>query len=180
MRKVSLVLASLIVCMCLASPAEAKKFVVTMKDHQRGALDLEATTVKEAWVEMKEVWENELPEAMFPKGKPDFSKVIEDIVPVYAVEIRGTFYEIVELLEKGKEFDITTGKKVKFWKYQCLNLQTPLKINEEEYKANKDILKQVPDHRPFCTKHPIICTTWFYIQLGASVAGTVLFFLTVI
>lgn len=89
-----------------------------------------------------------------------FEDVPDDVVSVYTVVISGTTYNITKMVDKGKRITSLTGKKEKFWKYQLFDLDDGqdyyLYVYEADYKANKSLLKQVPDARTFAQKHPVL------------------------
>lgn len=170
MKQIVMALVLMMVC-CL--PARADKFVVTLTDGTHQGCDLPgAHTPKEAMKQLREVYDS-IEKFPFMENRPEFKDVIKKIESVYVVTVRGTTYELLELNDKGKKVNPETMKKEKYWTYLCLDGYL-LTINEAEYKENKAVLKQVPDPRPFCTKHPVVCRTWFYLQLAAGIAGIIL------
>lgn len=83
---------------------------------------------------------------------------LADIPSVVTIEIKDQQFEIVELVE---HYNRWYKHEPEYWKYKLLNSEYPLTIYKTDYVANKFLLKYVPDHRDFYTKHPHVQKVMF-------------------
>jgi hypothetical protein len=108
-----------------------------------------------------------------------------DVEAVYAVEKGGQRYLVTELLKQervkiSKWNALRLKRGERFWTYKLVDSEYPLRLSEADVKANWDMLKNVPDKRPFEVRHPIAgkaqdhCRKWgpcYNVMWGAVING---------
>lgn len=65
------------------------------------------------------------------------------------MKVNGQYYQVTKLTDTRK-----VGK-LKYYTYEVLDSLYPLTVDENVYKDNKKMLKEVPDFRPEQQRHPV-------------------------
>lgn len=93
------------------------------------------------------------------------------IPSVVTIMVKGQSYQLIELIEHNNRW---YKREKEYWIYKQLDSIYPLTIHKEDYQANKALLKYVPDHRDFYTKHPYVQKTMFLANIGSVVLNILL------
>ena len=88
------------------------------------------------------------------------------IPSVVNVDIKGQNYQLIELVAHNNRW---YKHEPEYWTYKQLTDIYPLTIYKADYESNKALLKYLPDHRDFYTKHPHIQKLMFIANIGSLV-----------
>lgn len=92
------------------------------------------------------------------------TKLLAQIPSVAVAKVKGQYYELTELIEHNHRW---YKHEPEYWTYKQLDSKYPLTIYKTDYEFNKAILKTLPDHRDFYTRHPHIQKIMFIGNMGS-------------
>ena len=96
---------------------------------------------------------------------------------IHNVNVRGTEYQVVELLHVRRDrinpLNLAKLKRgAEYHEYRLLGSEDfTLKIYEHEYDALKEVLKGIPDNRSFDERHPYYQPTAMSVNVIISILG---------